>query len=220
REPGPQLRGQREGVRGPLLVEVPVQPDPVERVGALDDRSGASDDGGRVAGPLGEELDDGPVARCGLEPREGVGVVDTLRRRTAHRTRGGLESLTLHGAAFGRRCSGVTVGTGRDPSGARTGNREGNACRGRPCSRLARATGPWFGDVPAAAAGPPDDRQEDTMTDEGTRKIAELVTDARIAMFTTVDPGGHLVSRPMGLQEVEFDGDLWFFADDRSDTAS
>lgn len=58
------------------------------------------------------------------------------------------------------------------------------------------------------------------MTDEGTRKIAELVTDARIAMFTTVDPGGHLVSRPMGLQEVEFDGDLWFFADDRSDTAS
>ena len=58
------------------------------------------------------------------------------------------------------------------------------------------------------------------MTDEGTKKVAELVKDARISMFTTVDAEGHLVSRPMGLQEVEFDGDLWFFADERSDTVS
>ncbi len=58
------------------------------------------------------------------------------------------------------------------------------------------------------------------MTDEGTQKVAELVKDARIAMLTTVDADGRLVSRPMGLQEVEFDGDLWFFADDRSDTVS
>jgi general stress protein 26 len=49
------------------------------------------------------------------------------------------------------------------------------------------------------------------MTD--TEKVAKLIKDAgRTAMFTTRDPGGTLVSRPMALQEVEFDGDLWFFA--------
>ncbi len=32
-------------------------------------------------------------------------------------------------------------------------------------------------------------------------------------MLTTRAPDGTLVSRPMALQEVEFDGDLWFFAD-------
>jgi general stress protein 26 len=47
-------------------------------------------------------------------------------------------------------------------------------------------------------------------------KVAELVKDARIAMLTTVDADGKLVSRPMGLQEVAFDGDLWFFADEAS----
>src|SRR5690349_12487133 len=31
-------------------------------------------------------------------------------------------------------------------------------------------------------------------------------------MLTTTDPHGTLLSRPMALQEVEFDGDLWFFA--------
>ena len=30
-------------------------------------------------------------------------------------------------------------------------------------------------------------------------------------MFTTVDIDGSLHSRPMATQEVEFDGDLWFF---------
>ena len=29
-------------------------------------------------------------------------------------------------------------------------------------------------------------------------------------MLTTVAPDGHLVSRPLGTQQVEFDGDLWF----------
>src|SRR5690625_464296 len=55
------------------------------------------------------------------------------------------------------------------------------------------------------------------MSDDGIRKVAELVKDARIAMFTTTNAQGQLVSRPMGLQEIEFDGDLWFFADQRSD---
>ena len=53
------------------------------------------------------------------------------------------------------------------------------------------------------------------MTDyqsEGTQKVAELIKDARIAMLTTMTSDGKHVSRPMGLQEVEFDGDLWFFS--------
>jgi general stress protein 26 len=49
-------------------------------------------------------------------------------------------------------------------------------------------------------------------TTEETRKVADLLEDERIAVFTTTAPDGTLMSRPMALQEVEFDGDLWFFA--------
>ncbi len=55
--------------------------------------------------------------------------------------------------------------------------------------------------------------------DEGTAKVAQLVDDARIAMMTTMTPDGRHVSRPMALQEAEFDGDLWFFTYDDSDKA-
>ena len=50
-------------------------------------------------------------------------------------------------------------------------------------------------------------------SDDGTRKVADLLTSSRISMFTTRAPDGVLMSRPMAVQEVEFDGDLWFFAD-------
>jgi len=50
------------------------------------------------------------------------------------------------------------------------------------------------------------------MTTDETRKVAELLKDERIAVFTTTSPDGKLISRPMAMQEVEFDGDLWFFA--------
>ncbi|GAB3355698.1 pyridoxamine 5'-phosphate oxidase family protein [Modestobacter lapidis] len=50
------------------------------------------------------------------------------------------------------------------------------------------------------------------MTTDDTRKVAELLKDERVGMFTTTSPDGTLVSRPMSMQEVEFDGDLWFFA--------
>ena len=53
--------------------------------------------------------------------------------------------------------------------------------------------------------------------EEAVAKVAELVKDARIGMLTTTAADGKLVSRPMGLQQVEFDGDLWFFAEDDSD---
>ena len=49
--------------------------------------------------------------------------------------------------------------------------------------------------------------------DDGTRTVADLLTTSRIAMLTTRAPDGVLMSRPMAVQEVEFDGDLWFFAD-------
>ena len=52
-----------------------------------------------------------------------------------------------------------------------------------------------------------------TDTQADSTKIAGLIKDAnRIAMLTTRAPDGTLTSRPMALQEVEFDGDLWFFA--------
>jgi general stress protein 26 len=51
------------------------------------------------------------------------------------------------------------------------------------------------------------------VSDEQTRRVAELLKDHRIGMLTTRDPFGTLMSRPMALQEVEFDGDLWFFAE-------
>ncbi|MTD14649.1 pyridoxamine 5'-phosphate oxidase [Nakamurella sp. YIM 132087] len=47
--------------------------------------------------------------------------------------------------------------------------------------------------------------------------VVELVKRARSAMLTTMTPDGDHVSRPMAVQEAEFDGDLWFFADENSD---
>ena len=47
--------------------------------------------------------------------------------------------------------------------------------------------------------------------EEAAKKIAGLVKGIRIAMFTTVDPEGHLHARPMATQEAEFDGTVWFF---------
>ena len=64
-----------------------------------------------------------------------------------------------------------------------------------------------------------DDRspgQDDVDLDEAREKVRGLVKDSRIAMLTTVGADGRLVSRPMGVQEVEFDGDLWFFVDESS----
>ena len=53
-------------------------------------------------------------------------------------------------------------------------------------------------------------------TDDARQHVAELVSKARVAMLTTTTAEGKRVSRPMGLQEAEFHGDLWFFAYDDS----
>lgn len=42
-------------------------------------------------------------------------------------------------------------------------------------------------------------------------KVKEMVGDIRIAMMTTVDEGGNLVSRPMACMQMDADGTLWFF---------
>jgi len=45
---------------------------------------------------------------------------------------------------------------------------------------------------------------------EELETLRELIKDVDTAMLTTASEEG-LVSRPMKTQEVEFDGDLWFF---------
>jgi general stress protein 26 len=47
---------------------------------------------------------------------------------------------------------------------------------------------------------------------EGVAKVAELMRDIKVCMLTTADNEGQLMSRPMAAQQVEFDGDLWFYA--------
>jgi general stress protein 26 len=46
---------------------------------------------------------------------------------------------------------------------------------------------------------------------EKIEKLRGLIKDIDIAMLTTTDADGSLRSRPMGTQQAEFDGDLWFF---------
>ncbi len=51
---------------------------------------------------------------------------------------------------------------------------------------------------------------ENKMKQEEIETLRELIKDVDTAMLTTATEEG-LVSRPMKTQEVEFDGDLWFF---------
>jgi general stress protein 26 len=51
---------------------------------------------------------------------------------------------------------------------------------------------------------PQQDRQE---------KVRDLIKSTRLAMLTSVDPDGRLVSMPMATQDVEFDGDVWFISE-------
>jgi len=56
--------------------------------------------------------------------------------------------------------------------------------------------------------------------DDGAEHVYDLIKDQRTAMLTTVhDEGGTLASRPMGLQDVDRDGTLWFLAFSDSEKA-
>jgi general stress protein 26 len=46
---------------------------------------------------------------------------------------------------------------------------------------------------------------------DNIKTLGELIKDIRFAMLVTVDDENQLRSRPMATQQVEFDGDLWFF---------
>jgi general stress protein 26 len=59
-------------------------------------------------------------------------------------------------------------------------------------------------------------KADNDVVGDDVRKVAELAKDIRIGMLTTVDETGSFISRPMGQQEVEFDGDLWYFAERES----
>ncbi len=52
----------------------------------------------------------------------------------------------------------------------------------------------------------------DNTKQDHIKKLGELIKEIKFAMLTTIDKDGALRSRPMTTQQVEFDGDLWFFA--------
>jgi general stress protein 26 len=52
-----------------------------------------------------------------------------------------------------------------------------------------------------------------TADPDAAEKVKGLIGDERLAMLTTVEPSGKLVSRPMALQRIDDDGTIWFLAD-------
>lgn len=58
-----------------------------------------------------------------------------------------------------------------------------------------------------------------TASADAAEKVKELIGDERLAMLTTVDSDGKLVSRPMAVQRLDDDGTLWFLTDDTSPKA-
>ena len=53
--------------------------------------------------------------------------------------------------------------------------------------------------------------EQATDRDADMQKLAELIKGIKFAMLTTLEEDGSLHSRPMTTQDVEFDGNLWFF---------
>lgn len=47
--------------------------------------------------------------------------------------------------------------------------------------------------------------------EQGIGKVTDIINHSRIGMLTTLDEEGSLVSRPLAVQDVRDDGDLWFF---------
>jgi general stress protein 26 len=46
---------------------------------------------------------------------------------------------------------------------------------------------------------------------ENISKVTGIINDSHIGMFTTINEEGALVSRPLAVQDVQDDGDMWFF---------
>lgn len=52
---------------------------------------------------------------------------------------------------------------------------------------------------------------------QSVKDLGDLLGNTHTCMLTTMTEDGRHVSRPMALQETDFDGDLWFFTYDDSD---
>lgn len=50
-----------------------------------------------------------------------------------------------------------------------------------------------------------------TTNQNDAKQLGDKIKGIRIAMMTTEESDGTLRSRPMATQDMEFDGDLWFF---------
>ena len=59
-----------------------------------------------------------------------------------------------------------------------------------------------------------------TSQQDGMKELHKVLKDADIAILTTINGEGQLVSRPLAVQKAEFDGDLWFFTEDPSPKAA
>lgn len=52
---------------------------------------------------------------------------------------------------------------------------------------------------------------------EALARVTDLVEDIDLAMLTTVDDGGHLVSRPMSTRQMDAAGAIWFFTAEQTE---
>lgn len=48
-------------------------------------------------------------------------------------------------------------------------------------------------------------------------KLKERIEDIEICMFSTVEPSGKILSRPMSTRKMDPDGSLWFFTNELSE---
>lgn len=46
---------------------------------------------------------------------------------------------------------------------------------------------------------------------ENISKVTDIINHSHIGMFTTINEAGAIVSRPLAVQDVKDDGDMWFF---------
>ncbi|MCB1467246.1 MAG: pyridoxamine 5'-phosphate oxidase family protein [Rhizobiaceae bacterium] len=58
------------------------------------------------------------------------------------------------------------------------------------------------------------------MSASDREKLYELIDDVKIAMLTTLEPGGGLHTRPMANQKADPDGAIWFFTEKNGSVAS
>lgn len=58
---------------------------------------------------------------------------------------------------------------------------------------------------------------DQTGKDQSVKKFRELVHEVNICMFTTIDDGDRLFSRPMSTAKIDEDGNAWFFTNEFSE---